>query len=51
MRHGGLGSSGDMLCLATWLKPEDVEPTLRLLALMETYGQIRPREAEAPPNG
>ena len=32
--------------LAAWLKPEDVEPALRLLTLMEAYGKIGSREAE-----
>jgi hypothetical protein len=32
--------------LAAWLRPEDVEPALRLLALFESYGRINPREGE-----
>ena len=33
--------------LAAWLKPEDVEPALRSLSLLEAYGQIGSREADA----
>jgi hypothetical protein len=32
--------------LAAWLRPEDVEPALRLLALLESHGRIDPIEAE-----
>ena len=32
--------------LAAWLRPEDVEPALRLLEVYERYGRIGPREAD-----
>jgi hypothetical protein len=32
--------------LAAWLRPEDVEPALRLLSLFEQHGRIDPSEAE-----
>jgi hypothetical protein len=32
--------------LAAWLRPQDVEPALRLLALFESQKRIDPREAE-----
>lgn len=32
--------------LASWLRPDDVEPALRLLYLFEQHGGIGPREAE-----